>query len=116
MTADWYENAVIWAYTHGIVNGTSATTFAPDQVVTREQIATMLYRYAQYKGYNVSRRNDLSQFPDRNETSSWAAEAMQWAVAEGLVTGAVKDNQTVLLPQGEASRCQFATILYRFNQ
>lgn len=116
LTADWYENAVIWAYTHGIVNGTSATTFAPDQVVTREQIATMLYRYAQYKGYNVSRRNDLSQFPDRNETSSWAAEAMQWAVAEGLVTGAVKDNQTVLLPQGEASRCQFATILYRFNQ
>ena len=116
LTADWYKDAVIWAYNNSIVNGTSATTFAPDQVVTREQIATMLYRYAQYKGYDVSHRNDLTQFPDRNEASSWALDALKWAVAEGLISGAVKDNQTILLPQGEAARCQFATILYRFDQ
>ena len=110
----WYYNAVKWAYANDIVTGVSNTEFDPNGDVTREQIATILYRYAAYKGKDVSASAALDSFPDHAKTGKWAKTAMEWAVAEGLVTGAVKDGTTVLDPKGVASRAQVATILYRF--
>lgn len=114
LKADWYKDAVAWAYKTGVVTGTSASTFSPDGNVTREQIATILYRYADYKGYNVSATADLTTFPDSANVNAWAKEAMQWANGGGLITGATQNGTTVLAPQGEASRAQVATILMRF--
>ena len=97
-----------------IVTGTSATTFAPDGAVTREQMATFLYRFAKYMGYDVTKTNDISTFPDASKVGSWAYDALAWANAEGLITGAVVSGETVLNPQGAATREQVATILMRF--
>ncbi len=110
----WYYDAVLWAYENGIVTGTSATTFAPNGDVTREQMATFLYRFAKYMGYDVSKTNDISIFPDASKVGSWAYDALAWANAEGLITGAVVSGETVLNPQGAATREQVATILMRF--
>ena len=112
--ADWYRDAVKWAYQNSIVTGVSTSKFDPDGNVTREQIATILYRYAGYKGMDTSSSADITTFPDAAKTGSWAEAAVKWAVAEGLVTGAVKGGVTVLDPTGVASRAQVATILYRF--
>jgi len=111
----WYHNAVIWAFEHGIVTGTSEVTFAPTGAVTREQMATFLYRYARYMGYDVTAAADLSAFPDEAKVGSWAKDALAWANAEGLITGAKGgDGVTRLDPQGMATREQVATILMRF--
>ncbi len=110
----WYHNAVAWAYHNNIVTGTSASTFSPNGNVTREQLATILYRYANYKGYDTSASASLSKFPDGSSVNSWAEIALSWANGAGLITGASKNGQTVLDPQGEASRAQVATILMRF--
>ena len=107
----WYTEAVAWAADQGIVKGYSDTVFAPDDTVTREQLATILYRYAQYKGYDVAAKGDLTTFTDGAKTSSWAAEAMEWAVGSGLLTG--KDGGK-LDPTGTATRAEVATILMRF--
>lgn len=106
----WYTDAVVWASSAGIVNGTSATTFDPDGTVTREQIAAILYRYAKTKGWDISGASSLSSFTDGPQVSDWAARAMEWAYAEGLITG--KDGGR-LDPQGQASRAEVATILMR---
>lgn len=111
----WYHDAVIWAYEHGIVTGTSSTTFAPTGAVTREQMATFLYRFAAFSGYDTSEAADLSSFPDEAKVGSWAKDALAWANAEGLITGAKgTDGITRLDPQGMAKREQVATILMRF--
>ena len=111
----WYHDAVLWAYKNGIVTGTSKTTFAPTGAVTREQMATFLYRFAKYMGYDVAKTNDIATFPDANKVGSWAYDALAWANAEGLITGAVgNDGVTILDPQGNATREQVATILMRF--
>ena len=107
----WYTDAVIWAAEEGVVNGVSATQFAPGNNITREQLATILFRYAQAKGYDVSPRADLSGFPDAGDILPYAQEAMAWAVAEGLLQGFEDDT---LRPQGNATRAQIATILMRF--
>ena len=107
----WYTDAVIWAAEEGVVNGVSATQFAPGNNITREQLATILFRYAQAKGYDVSSRADLSGFPDAGDILPYAQEAMAWAVAEGLLQGFEDDT---LRPQGTATRAQIATILMRF--
>lgn len=112
--ADWYADAVAWAYESEVVTGTSPTTFSPDGNVTREQIATILYRYANYKKLDTSASADLSKFPDSTSVGSWAYDAIKWANGAELITGAVQDGVTVLAPQGEASRAQVATILMRF--
>jgi hypothetical protein len=112
----WYHDAVIWAYENGIVTGTSATTFAPTGAVTREQMATFLYRFAKFMGYDTTASADLSKFPDEGNVGSWAYDALAWANAEGLITGAVVNGKTVLNPQGAATREQVATILMRFCQ
>ena len=106
----WYTDAVLWAAQNGIVNGLGENTFAPMNTLTREQLVTMLYRYAQNKGYDMTASADLSGYPDADKIQSWAQEAMTWAVAEGIVEG--MDGN--LNPAGNATRAQIATILMRF--
>ena len=114
LKADWYKYAVLWAYNNNIVKGISATKFDPNSPVTREQIATILYRYAEFKGYDTTARADYSELPDANQTHSWATEALQWAYAEGLITGTSNNGAVILDPRGNATRAQVATIVMRF--
>lgn len=107
----WYADAVTWAAENGIVNGVSDTEFAPNVNITREQLAAILYRYAEYNDYDVSGRDDLSEFTDRSSISSYALDAMRWAVDEGLITGI---TNTTIKPQGTATRAQAATMFMRF--
>ena len=107
--SDWYATAVNWAASEGIVGGFGDGTFQPNAAITREQMASILYRYAEYKGLDVSARTDLSHYSD--QPSAWAEDVMQWAVAEGLLAG-VTDDQ--LQPQGQATRAQVAAIFERF--
>ncbi len=106
---DWFADAVAWAGDAGIVNG-RGEGFAPDAPVTREEIATMLYRFVKYLGVDVSGSADLSKFPDGGETSSWAGDAMAWAVSVGLFQG---DDTGALNPGGEATRAEVATLVER---
>ena len=107
----WYTDAVAWAAQKGIVNGISETEFAPSGDLTREQLATILFRYAESAGYDVSASADLSGFPDAGDIQSYATQALSWAVAEGLLQGFEDDS---LQPQSTATRAQIATILMRF--
>ena len=107
----WYTEAVAWARSIGVVEGYSETTFGPNDSITREQMATILYRYARYKGYDVSKRADLSAYADAASVSSWALEAMSWANATGLIRGR---TETTLNPAATATRAEVATILMRF--
>lgn len=108
----WYTKAVIWAANNGIVNGVAKNVFAPDASITREQIATMLYRYA---GAEAAKEDKLSAFPDAAKVSDWAKEALNWAVASGLINGVADANGTANLePQATATRAQIATILMRW--
>ena len=116
LTQNWYKDAVLWAYQTGVVSGTSATTFAPDLPVTREQIAVILMGYA-VKVLGVTRTwtpADLSVYPDAGSVSDWAKDALADAVTLGLISGASNDGQTLLEPQGSATREQVATILMAF--
>ena len=116
LTQDWYQDAVLWAYQTGVVAGTSSTTFAPDQPVTREQIAVILMEYMTrvLKLERTWTPADLSIFPDAGSVSDWAKDAMADAVALGLISGASNGGQTYLEPQGSATREQVATILMEF--
>ena len=107
----WYTDAVIWAAANDIVNGIGDNQFGPENTLTREQLVTMLYRYAQNKGYDVTASADLSGYPDGEEIQAYAREAMAWAVAENIIRGMEDDT---LKPAGNASRAQIATILMRF--
>ena len=106
---EWYATAVNWAANVGVVNGYEDNTFRPNAAITREQLAAILMNYASYKGQDVSARADLSNYTD--QPSIWATETMQWAVAEGLISGVTADQ---LQPQGNATRAQVAAILQRF--
>ena len=119
LTANWYKPAILWAYQNNVVAGTSPTTFDPEGPVTREQIAVILTQYM----FHVLKMNrtwtpaDLSAFPDGAQVSSWAKEAMQDAVALGLINGTkASDGLVYLDPQGSAARQQVATILMNFCQ
>ena len=119
LTANWYKPAILWAYQNNVVAGTSPTTFAPDQPVTREQIAVILTQYMFHvlKMERTWTPADLSTFPDGAQVSSWAKEAMQDAVALGLINGSkAPDGKVYLDPQGSATRQQVATILMNFCQ
>ena len=107
----WYTDAVAWAAANGIVTGYDANTFGPMDPITREQMAAILYRYAAYKGYDVSQKADLSKYQDQSAIGAYAKDAMAWANAAGLITGI---TDTTLSPQGSAIRAQAATILMRF--
>ena len=106
---DWYADAVNWAASEGIVAGFEDGTFRPNDPITREQMAAILYNYAQWKGYDVSARADLSRYSD--QPSEWAEDVSRWAVAEGLLTGITEDT---LAPQASATRAQVAAIFQRF--
>ena len=107
----WYADAVAWAAANNIVNGTNATTFAPNSPITREQMATMLYRFAQYKDGRGYPQEHLTGYPDGDQVSDYAIPAMNWAVGQGLIAG--MENGTPGSP-GSATCAQVATILMRF--
>ena len=106
----WYTDAVNWAASNNIVSGMPDGTYAPNQALTREQMASILYRYAEYKGIDTDARADLGKFTDGNTTSAWATDVVQWAVAEKLMSG----NGNELQPKGTASRAQVATVLMNY--
>lgn len=123
----WYSAAAEWAYYADIVDGIPLTfisdeptgfsvNFAPEQMITREQLAAFIYRYASFLGADVSQRVDLSAFKDQSSVSSWAVTAMQWCVAEGIIYGIEETDAVRLDPKGTATRAQVATILMRFCQ
>ena len=107
----YYADAVYWARQNGIVSGMSAEQFAPNDAITREQMAAILYRYAQFKGYDVSAKADLSVYTDAAQVSAYATDAMAWANGAQLIAGT---SQATLTPAGNATRAQVATILMRF--
>lgn len=111
-SGDYYEDAITWAAANGIVTGHDEVSFRPDEAVTREQIAAILYRYAQYKGYDISAGEDTNilSYADFEEISEYAISAMQWACGKGLIVG----DGGNLMPGGDTSRCQAAAILMRF--
>lgn len=109
----WYTDAVIWANDAKIVSGMGEGLFAPNMEITREQMVAMLYNYAKYRGYDVTASADLSAFADNASVSTWAQPAMQWAVAEGYISG-MGDNQ--LAPQGTATRAEIASVIMRFME
>lgn len=106
----YYEKSVIWAAANGIVTGTDSTSFSPDAKVTREQLAAILYRYAQYRKLDTDASAKLNSFTDADSVSAYASEALGWAVSEGLINGA----SGKLMPKGDATRAQVAAILHRF--
>ena len=115
LKADWYRDAVIWAYQNGIVYGTSATAFSPNDEITREQLVTIFYRYCnEYKRMDVSSLTSVSSFPDAGNISSYAMKPFQWAVKQGYISGTNNGAGTILEPKGYATRAQIASIMMRF--
>lgn len=109
----WYTDAILWANEAGVVGGyTDTGKFGPGDNINREQMAVMMYRYANYLGYDTSARADISKYTDAGNVNEFAKEAMSWAVGTGIITG--KYNETQLDPQGNASRAECATIIMRF--
>lgn len=112
-TGAWYEESVTWASANEIVSGVSAAAFSPMDRINREQMAAILYRYAQYKGYDVSPKAALSSFADAAAVHGWAEDAMAWSCAAGLISG-VGDG--LLDPEGRSTRAQAAAVLMRFEK
>lgn len=110
----WYENAINWAAKSQVVSGMGGGKFAPEQSVTREQLVSMLYRYAQTIGANTKATTGLGSFPDGNSVSDYAKAAMQWAVAEGFISGRANGGKNYIAPQGTATRAEVAAMLTRF--
>lgn len=109
-SGQWYSDAIAWAYEKGIVNGTSETTFGVEENVSRQQLMTMLLRYANYRGYAATQFDDLSAFPDVDQVAEYALPAVQWAVGAEIVNG----SDGKLLPEGSATRAQCAKMLMCF--
>jgi len=107
---DWYKDAVAWAARNGIVNGFDTKTFGPDRAITREQLAAILYRYADYIKDSTYSNQSLTGFTDYRSVSSYATDAMEWAVYEGIITGSAGK----LMPTGSATRAQAAAMFHRF--
>ena len=115
LTEEWYKKAVAWAAESGVVKGVEEGAFAPDDPLTREQIAAIVYRYSEYKGLDVTPEGDLLGFPDESYVSEYAREPLAWAVGRGLLKGTTNGKgQVVLDPRGGATRAQVATILTRY--
>lgn len=110
-SGQWYSDAVNWAYANGVVNGISQTHFGLDEDITRQQLTTMLYRYARSKGYDCSRLAQLDSFSDADAVAEYAFESMQWTVANGIVSG----DGGRLLPNGKATRAQCAKMVAVFH-
>ena len=112
----YYTEAVAWAAENGIVNGIGDNKFDPDGEVTREQVAAILFRYAAKKGIDTTKRADLSVFPDADQVSGYAQDALAWANAAGLINGTKEGKQILLAPTANATRAQVAAILTRYIQ
>ena len=114
----WYYNAVAWAYCNDVTSGTSATTFTPNDAITRQQLVTFLYRYTvKYAPEFTGNAAPISAFPDAGSVANWAYAAMSWAVGNGLIKGNAHDNGLDYLdPNGSATRAQTATIIMRYCQ
>ena len=110
----WYKDAVAWAYENEIVKGMTETTFEPTGKVIREQMAAIFYRYAQYKGLDITEKADISTFPDAGRVRDYAKDAISWANAAGLITGKKEGEKILLAPRVSANRAEVATILNRF--
>lgn len=115
-SGQYYYNAVLWASQKGVVNGATANGFAPDDNITREQMATILYRYSVFKNKDVSSVANLAKYPDAGKISSYAMDAFSWANAEGLIGGTDIGGIAHLDPKGNATRAQVATILMRYDR
>ncbi len=113
LNGKWYTNAIAWASANGIVEGLRGNRFAPNAPITREQLAAILFRYAKACGYDVSARAELTAYADAAQVSTWAGDAMRWAVAAGLISGR---SGAQLAPKGEATRAEVAVILMNFVQ
>ena len=114
---DWFYEAVAWAYANDIVAGTSASTFAPNDVITREQMAVILYGYtAKFAPAFTGGGTSLGQFPDAGSVANWAYAAMSWAVGNGLISGMGSGGVSYLAPQGSATRAQASAIIMRYCQ
>lgn len=109
----WYAKAVTWANAQGIVTGYGGGHFGPEDTITREQMAAILYKYAQYKGQDTSKQADLSVYTDQGQVSAYARNAVSWAVAQGLISGTAPG---VLSPGGSTTRAQAAVILTAFSK
>ena len=110
-SGEWYTEAVRWAQSTGIVAGYSAEAFGPSDPITREQMATILYRYAKYHGINVANTNALNGYSDKAQVSSWALDAMKWANGAGLVQGR---SVTTLVPGASITRAEAAAMIQRY--
>lgn len=113
---EWYSEAVAWGYESGIISGVSETEFAPNTSITREQIATILYRYAKYKGSDVDTKAenaDLSEYSDAEQISDWAADAVKYCINSNIING---DNAGHIMPKNNATRAEMAAIIVRFIQ
>jgi hypothetical protein len=113
LTEEWYKKAANWASANGIILGYDNNRFAPNNSITRQEIAVVMYRYTAYRGYSVSKTTSLSGFTDATSIASWAETAMKWANAEGMIVGT---SNTTLSPKGTASRSEVATIVMRFME
>ena len=109
--SEWYADAIAWAAKYGVVSGISETEFAPNESITREQMAVIVYRYAALKGYNTQLKSNLSDFSDGEEISAYAIDALKWANGEEIIMGV---SDTSISPKSTATRAQFAAILMRF--
>ena len=107
----WYTDAITWAAENGIFAGYSKDKFGPDDPITREQLTAIFYRYADYKGYKLTATENLDKFEDADKITDYAKTVMQWAVGNGLIKGKA---ETLLDPQGTATRAEIAAMLHRF--
>ncbi len=110
----WYTSAVIWAAENGITAGYEDGTFRPEQKITRQEMAAMLARYADYVGMDMTASGSLEAYPDAQEVASWAAPSLIWCVENGIISGDKNGDVTKLNPENDATRAQFATIITRF--
>ena len=115
-TKPYYYDPVIWAYDAGVTTGKTATTFAGSQNISRQQMATMLYRYAEVKGFDISGEADITGYPDYSKVAGYAKAALAWANEESIITGKEIGGQKFLDPGANATRQECATILQRFME
>ena len=109
-SSKWYYDAVVWAAKNKIVSGYSDGRFGPNDYITREQLAIMLYNFAKYKGKDLTKTNDLSAFSDSNKVASYAITQVKWAVGSGVITG----TNGKLNPKGNATRAEAASMIYKY--
>ena len=111
-TGEWYEQAVNWAYAAKITSGVSETKFGPNDKITRQQAAVMLYKYAAYKKLNTdTNKKALDKFSDKNQVATWAQDAFKWAVYQGVISGKLQGQKTILAPNAEITRAECAQMI-----